>query len=742
MTKISVETLAAAMTPEHALVARRYLREEESASGAASLAIVAPRQPQNPPLKKGLLLEFLLALDEARGDASVTRLDLGYEGLTGKALEQVFATRWFQSVERLRLTGNRASAKSVGGLAEHGRSLISLDLSHVKIGKGVAKLSGLPHLARLRLAFAGIDSAATSKLAAAELPALHTLDLSGWGLHATASKLHQDIRDGYYSPPPVTSTMVKALLGSALGQALRDLTILDANLSRPACKSFGAATLPALERLCLNGTTIADRGAIISGQLPVLRVLECNEGFSGTALAQASFLPHVEVLLVPKSQMSDDEVCQLLRETPKLRSLSLASVGIGASVVAALVEHGAGLRQLRLMWNGLDDAHIEALMKAPWLGELETLGLSNNHFGAKGIAAIAAAPLAVTTLGLGSLQLDAEEIAPLWGASWLPQCRTLSVMNNRLDDDVVTGLCTLDPQCTLHVHGNILSRDALATLTEKFGASLRPGNQYMYKRGQPRAPQDAEFGIGFRHKALKEFVERVVEVPAWAEATTLAIVVTEPIGRRFVARAPGDGPGELFALLGKDKDPVPLEMTSEGLDVAGIRVASGFSIDSPLVIGVPGHGVYTVDVHTSVLGRIGDAHEQIDDLICDNERIAILHRSPGERPRIDWYIGASSGPGKWAKHGEVANLDRSLGTVEFESRSKVLLAGPPRGETGAVRFFALDKGRGMAPMGGFSEGFFLHGGGIARDGHAWVLEDLKGAMKRAFTRLDDAAASS
>lgn len=737
MTAAVPDTLLNALTAEHALVARRYLSATEEDTGAVTLAINAPRQPVQPPLKKGLLLEFLLALDDVRGESAVVQLDLRNEGLSGKALEQVFATAWFAGVRRLRLEGNTVSAKCLGVLAAGGISLVELDLSHVKVGTGVAKLSGLPHLATLRLSFAGIDAAATSMLASADLPALAELDLAGWGIYASVAKLNRDMRDGHFNPPTVTGAMAKALLQAPLSQTLVALTIEHVHFDRLACGMFGGANLRALQRLRLNETTLEDAAAVISGQLPELRHLERKGGFPGEALATATFLPHLEVLLVHGAELTEEQVCQVLGNTPRLRSVNLASAGLSRGAIDALVEHGAGLAELRLMWNGLDDDSIEALMAATWLPQLEVLGLSNNHFGSRGITAIAAANLSVRGLGLGGVQLDAAEIAPLWDAKWLSGIETLSIVQNRLDDDAVEGLLRMEAGTTVNAHGNIFSRDALARLVKHFGRNLRPGNQYMYKRGQPRAPQESTFGIGFRHFKPNAFTPKVVDVPTWAQGEGVTLVASEPVGPRYVAVEERDGQQQLVVLLGEGKT-MPLGVSAQGLTLEGIKCAAGFSLDSAFVVAIPNSGLYVLNVYTGDPARVGDIGSKVDDLICDNVRVAVLHRDVDGQQRVDWYTGSPSAPSSFTKRGEATGLDGSFGAVAFEQQKFTLLVGPTPGEHGAVRFFALDEKLGMAPMGGFGSGFTMLGGfesgSIGSEGHGWRLDGLKAAAKRAFKR--------
>ena len=442
------------------------------------------------------ILEVLNAIDPQKWGVPVNQLWLRFLRLTNAQLQTLSEVPWFADVQILDLSESRVSSKGLT-FVHAARGLRVLDLSHVKIGRGVSKLSGLTSLESLFLGFSGIDAKASVALGAADLPSLRCLDLGGWGAYSTVAKLDTAYRDGFYTPPRVERDMVKGVFAGGIPATLRELRLRHLHLDRLGCAAFGRAGLHELQRLEMFDCKI-DLFRPVIRNLPSLRVLRSNTGMDGEALTQACFLPTLECLDLSADRVSwslsdphsaylweegslrgglnEDLLCSTLAQTPCLRELRLVRMGVGRALVDVLVEHGPPLSLLSLPSNRIDDYSVELLGGSAFVSTLRTLALSGNPIKRAGVAALAAAPLSLHTLSLRSVQLSSFDIEPLWSAHWIPGLRTLYLTDNRLDAAVVPSLLQLPSTLTLQLRHNFLGDHDLHQLEVHFGVEL--GSQF------------------------------------------------------------------------------------------------------------------------------------------------------------------------------------------------------------------------------------------------------------------------
>jgi hypothetical protein len=520
-----------------------------------------------------------------------------------------------------------------------------------------------------------------------------------------------------------------------LASRLTHLTISSATLSKAACRVFGDADLRSLEALHLSDAHIDDVDALLSNPLPALQDLERSTGFPGAALGRAAFVPQLRSLQLGASTMSEREVCAVLRRAESLETLELRGIGLGYETAQTLVEVAPPLTVLRLAWNAMGDQSAALLSTAAFVPKLTVFSLSHNAVGGPGVAALAKANLGnLQRAGFGGLSLTNDEAAPLWGAAWLPGCAAVTLLSNQLDDEVVPMLTRLPETTTLHVDNNRFSVDGIAALQAHFGTHLVTRRQNPGTQPKARPLFDEVFGLKFRASPRKPTSLSARPLPAWVADTGLRVV--GHANRAHVAVQPdpsGSGEDRLVVLLDWEKQTVPLGLPASALGEAASVPCGACIGDGPLVLAIPGDGVYAVDIYKGGVTRLCDVGTTVDAVTdvpssdgMSATATAILHATAGEQA-LDLVVPGRKDvlrPGITGLTGFRACMAGTYGGI--------LILGPGHDEEGPIRFFAVSPDEGLAPMGGFESGFTQVAGGVARGEWMWTPEGVATAVRRAF----------
>src|SRR5262249_42410810 len=125
------------------------------------------------------------------------------------------------------------------------------------------------------------------------------------------------------------------------------------------------------------------------------------------------------------------------------RRLTLHGCGLTEEGIRALAgsEVFRGVERLVLSSGVLDDATLECLTSFSTMTGLHSLGLSNNHFGRIGMAALARAPWsALAELDLSRCGLDDEAAIALAKCPLLANLHTLDLSYNSIETDGAAAL--------------------------------------------------------------------------------------------------------------------------------------------------------------------------------------------------------------------------------------------------------------------------------------------------------------
>jgi uncharacterized protein (TIGR02996 family) len=267
-------------------------------------------------------------------------------------------------------------------------------------------------------------------LAAASLPRLRTLDLSGDRLCAES---------------------VRLLADAPLLAGLEALNLSSNRLGDAGVKALAASPhLGRLARLDLSANGIGPAGvrALAGAQLPSLAALHLRTNKLGdeglAALAAAPGLPALAVLGVSYNGIGPAGVAALAKSLPgRLAVLDLSWNALTDEAVAALaVAAGAErLTGLSLGYARLGDAAARALAESR-LGRLATLNLGTNLIGEAGVRALAESPhlRSLTALNLGSNQVGDAGARALAGTPLFGRLTALHLAGNALGPDVVREL--------------------------------------------------------------------------------------------------------------------------------------------------------------------------------------------------------------------------------------------------------------------------------------------------------------
>jgi uncharacterized protein (TIGR02996 family) len=155
-----------------------------------------------------------------------------------------------------------------------------------------------------------------------------------------------------------------------------------------------------------------------------------------------------------------EEAGQVLAGCAALGGLTELTSSIGDRGAAALVRstHLRSLRALCLSHSHLSARTAAALAEARWLDSLVTLDLYYNRLGAEGCRALAGARAAnLTTLNLGSNDLDAEALEALAAGVCWPKLSDLTLTHNGLTGEAIVALAgspLLASVARLELHSN------------------------------------------------------------------------------------------------------------------------------------------------------------------------------------------------------------------------------------------------------------------------------------------------
>jgi Ran GTPase-activating protein (RanGAP) involved in mRNA processing and transport len=318
----------------------------------------------------------IIEADEAAADAffchakldhltslSIVGYSMGYwgrEGMGNLGLDALIASGLLQRLKHLQLQLLPLGDKGVAALAPAlGQQLESLELLNIYCkGDGAAALSESPCLASLRhLNLSGnrIDAAHAVQLAAAYMPCLQTLDLSGPGINPYYWNVGQQ---------PILDAGAAAWANSANAKKLKTLRLQNCHITDEALTAvFQSPHLRNLESLDLshNAFTAAAISQAVVGS-PLWHTLR-DLGLNHCRLDNAAL-----------------EALTRVGNAPALRSLELGYNSIGPKGTAAL----AKWRVLERVWrlelhdNVIGDEGLIALAASPHLGRLVELDLEQD----------------------------------------------------------------------------------------------------------------------------------------------------------------------------------------------------------------------------------------------------------------------------------------------------------------------------------------------------------------------------
>lgn len=310
------------------------------------------------------------------------------------------------------------------------RATCSLNLNFTRLEAGAlaAHLAAAPALWGLELSNTQLSDA-DLELIATDAPlaqTLRSLDLSGNTISAKGWRTLTDAQELrlehlYLDGANLSAAQLKRLLYAPALAQLKTLSLAEIQLNAPALQAL--ATWPGLaqlQRLSLNNTKLTDKNA-----QPLL------------SAPQLSSLHHLTLNNNPKLGPTSAQRIAQNEALLALKQLAISNTNIQSAGLAALLS-SPNLPKLELLFAAecrcADDAlaHISAR-------ELRSLDLSLNDLTARGVAALASAPIAQT---LRHLSLRANQLEPqaTRGLGALTQLEILDLSDNALLDEGVLTL--------------------------------------------------------------------------------------------------------------------------------------------------------------------------------------------------------------------------------------------------------------------------------------------------------------
>ncbi|HEY1190796.1 MAG TPA: TIGR02996 domain-containing protein, partial [Gemmata sp.] len=214
---------------------------------------------------------------------------------------------------------------------------------------------------------------------------------------------------------------------------LDNIDLTDAGLTA-LCRS---PHLTKLSNIDLEGNAFTAAGtralaaAAFAPALCDLNIRNCRlDGPAIRALAECAF-PELRMLNVSE-HAGDDDAMRALIGSPFFRgvmSFGACNSALGAGTVDALVGAGSlSLVHLALAGNRLGPRAVAALVRSKVASKLKSLSLSRNPIGTDGVRALTETDLpALESLDLGHIRLDREAVQALARAPWRKQLQTLVV---------------------------------------------------------------------------------------------------------------------------------------------------------------------------------------------------------------------------------------------------------------------------------------------------------------------------
>lgn len=274
--------------------------------------------------------------------------ELGWESISMLA-----EAGFFNQMRSLILSGNQLG-HAVGGPGVLFPAAEELDLSFNHLfDDGLERIlagSQSDALKRLHLSINRLTAASINVLTSAEAPQLEALDLFG---------------------NQITGEGIARLVSSPVMRRLEKLNLGSTQLDPGFATSIQDWQTTRLEEVSFQGTSFDDNDAYVlsrAEELGRLRVIDLSStqirARGVRAIATSPFLGSLERLILNYSRVGDEGITSLSeRAHPALRRLDLRACGISV--------HGA-----------------RALARAPWLGQLTGLDLSNNPLSEEGRRAL------------------------------------------------------------------------------------------------------------------------------------------------------------------------------------------------------------------------------------------------------------------------------------------------------------------------------------------------------------------
>lgn len=254
-----------------------------------------------------------------------------------------------------------------------------------------------------------------------------------------------------------------------------------ATLFEAAPEPYAWARCAGLRRvvaLHLRDEHLGDAGAMAlasSPHLTRLTALSLGHGITADgarALAASPSLGGVVAFDLARNQLDAAAVTSLVASPHlgRVREVFLGRNGLGEASARALAAGPWRPSLVDLDANRLDGGAVAALRGGGLLADVATLNLSHNPVGRVGCEALAAAELpSLEVLYLHGCGLTDDDVAPLWGASWLPGLRNLALSGNRL------GARALDALARCDALGGLRELDVCANALDAGEARARLG---------------------------------------------------------------------------------------------------------------------------------------------------------------------------------------------------------------------------------------------------------------------------
>ncbi len=675
------------------------------------------------PQKKGAaLVDALCGID-----GPLLALRVAEQSLSAADLERLSKTTWFAGVRDIDLRGNRIGA---AGLAALGRAteLRSLNLGYIKVGPGLAKLPPLQKLETLMLGFSGIDNDSLLTLIGCELPALKWLDLMGLGQFISYGGYARAIDRGGLDYGGVEAATMSTFTKSDLASRLETLVLTHAFLDKPTCAALAAGAWGALHTLVLNETRVGDSADALVGSYPALRHLERDGGF-GDGLAKASFLEQLTALVIPKSAMAPNSVDAVIGAAKNLTLLDLTGCDLKRSAADALAASTAPLRTLRVMNNALDGGAVASLVSAPFLSQLNLLGLSGNLFGSEGAAAVANSAFAGSSLGLSRADLDDDDARPLWSASYVPKLRQFSLVGNRVSDASVDAILGAPfENCTLDMSGNALTRSGFQKLAKGFKGKVT--GERRQNPGRARAaPKLDGSPLSLVPGGPAALAPGFGKTPKRVAALGFKLGKTAGTMGWFVGKQPIDAATSHVILItktGKKIEPKPPILIPGLRDPFAVVNAEH---DAAIVF-VGELGIYAVNLKDGASERIADATGAARSGIAYADRIVLAHGDTIAPATLDLF-SLTKGT---TTHAHRLVLEVAHRAVGLHRSGQVLLAGQSGFARGPLTFLCVVD-QSLKVLGALGDGYTVVGpplDALVKGGDAvWDLEGIDAALAAA-----------